>query len=126
MILPDTSAWIDHLRNRNSPLEATLAGGAAVGYSEPVLMEVLMGARDDAEWQRLRRFITGATLIGFDAIADFESAAWINRAGRRVGITAGKVDCLILAVARRSGATLMTLDGQQRELAGVIDVEVTV
>jgi len=55
--LADTSIWVDGLRRDSSWLSRTLSTSAFVGYTEPVLMELLMGARDDAEWQRLRRFI---------------------------------------------------------------------
>ena len=123
-ILADTSMWVDHLRATNTPLGQVLADGSSVAYTEPVLMEVLMGARNDSEWRTLRRFMTGAELIPFESIADFEGAARINRQGRANGITLSKFDCLILAVAKRTGAALMTRDRRQAELARLIGVVV--
>lgn len=87
-------------------------------------MELLMGSRNEAEWDRLQRFVTGGTLVPFDSASDFEAAAAINWLGRRKGITAGKVDCLILAVAQRSGIQLITLDQRQEKLARLIGVDV--
>ena len=123
-ILADTSMWVDHLRDTDTPLGQALAAGSSVAYTEPVLMEVLMGARSDSEWRILRRFMTGAELIPFESIADFEGAARINRQGRATGITLSKFDCLILAVAKRTGAALMTRDRRQAELARLIGVVV--
>ncbi|MFM8895319.1 MAG: PIN domain-containing protein [Actinomycetales bacterium] len=124
MLLPDTSAWVGHLRQRSPVLSSLLISGEPIGYTEPVLMEVLMGARGDVEWYRLRRFITGVTIIPFESVADFESASWIFRQGRSVGVTVGKVDCLILAVARRSTSTLMTADQRQADLAEYVGIDV--
>ena len=122
-ILADTSMWVDHLRDTDSALGRVLIAGSSVAYTEPVLMEVLMGARSHSEWRSLRRFMTGAELIPFESIADFESAARINRQGRANGITLSKFDCLILAVAKRTGAALMTRDRRQADLARLIDVD---
>jgi predicted nucleic acid-binding protein len=123
-ILVDTCMWVDHLREPATSLGRALAAGESVSYTEPILMEMLMGARNDAEWRRLRRFIGGANLLPFESIADFEAGARINRRGRANGITVGKFDCLILAVAKRTGAALMTRDRRQAQLARLIDVGV--
>ena len=128
MILPDTSAWIDFLNSRGTALESHLAAGDSPGnevaYTEPVLMEVLSGARDDREWASLRRLVTGASLLAFDSLADFESAARLRRMARSNGITPGKVDCLIVSVAVRTGAQMLTLDHQQARVAELAGVEV--
>jgi len=123
-ILVDTCMWVDHLREPATTLGRALAAGESVSYTEPVLMEVLMGARNDAEWRRLRRFIGGANLLPFDSIADFEAGARINRRGRAHGLTVGTFDCLILAVARRTGAVLMTRDRRQATLGRLVGIDV--
>ena len=122
--LADTSIWIDGLRANNSWLPRTLRTAETIAYTEPILMELLMGSRNEAEWDRLQRFVTGGTLVPFDSASDFEAAAAINWLGRRKGLTAGKDDCLILAVAQRSGIQLITLDQRQEELARLIGVDV--
>ncbi|MFM1916932.1 MAG: hypothetical protein RJB01_447 [Actinomycetota bacterium] len=121
-ILADTSMWVDHLRDSDTALGRLLTSGSSVAYTEPVLMEVLMGARSDSEWCTLRRFMTGADLIPFESIADFEGAARINRQGRANGITLSKFDCLILAVAKRTEVALVTRDQRQAEVAQLIGV----
>lgn len=123
-ILADTCMWVDHLREPVSTLGRALAVGESISYTEPILMEVLMGARTDTEWRRLRRFIGGANLLPFESIADFEAGARINRRGRANGLSVGKIDCLIVAVAKRTGAALMTRDRRQAQLARLVDVGV--
>jgi len=86
-------------------------------------MELLKGARSDAQWDQLQRFVTGGTLVPFDSASDFEAAAAINWLGKRRDIAASKVDCLILAVAQRSGTRLITRDHRQAELARLIGVD---
>lgn len=120
--LADTSVWIDGIRSKDSWLISTLRTAEDVAYSEPILMEFLMGARSDSEWETLRRFITGGTLIPFDSASDFDAAAAISGIGRRRGLTAGKVDCLILAVAQRTDARFVTRDRRQAELGRIVGV----
>ena len=82
-----------------------------VAVTEPVIMEVLAGARDDRREQDLRRLMQRFVLLRFDAAVDFEAAARIYRSCRRVGITPrGMVDCMIASVALRHGASLLTAD----------------
>lgn len=120
--LADTSIWIDGLRHTTSWLSDSLQKSETIAYTEPIAMELLMGARDENEWERLRRFISGGTLVPFDSAADFEAAAMICYVGRRRGLSTGKVDCLILAVARRTGTAFVTRDQRQAELARLIGI----
>jgi predicted nucleic acid-binding protein len=122
--LADTSVWIDGLRRDVTWLSTTLAASHTVAYTEPVLMELLIGARSEPERETLRRFVSGGRLLPFDAVADFEGAAAINWVGRRRGITVGKVDCLILAVAQRTDTALATRDRRQAELGRMIGIDI--
>jgi predicted nucleic acid-binding protein len=121
--LADTSIWVDGLRASDSWLPEALRTAEPVAYTEPVLMELLLGARNEPELEHLRRFVTAGTLVPFDSVSDFEAAAAINWVGRRRGLTAGKVDCLILAVAQRTGLRFITRDRGQRELANLIGID---
>lgn len=120
--LADTSVWIDGVRSKDSWLVSSLRTSESVAYTDPILMEFLMGARSDSEWTNLRRFITGGEFIPFDSACDFEAAAAISGYGRRRGLTAGKVDCLILAVAQRTDALFATRDRRQAELGRLVGV----
>ena len=122
--LADTSSWVDHLRDPDTSLGRALSEGQTLAYTEPILMEVLMGARSESEWRRLRRFMGGANLLPFESVADFEAAAWINGQGRRNGISVGTFDCLILAVAQRTRASLLTRDRRQAALGRLVGIDV--
>jgi predicted nucleic acid-binding protein len=60
-------------------------------------------------------------------VVDFDAAARIYRACRRVGVTPrGMVDCMIAAVAARHGASLLAHDADLARIAGVLGIEVDV
>jgi predicted nucleic acid-binding protein len=88
-------------------------------------MEVLAGARDDRQEERLRRLLLRFDLLPFDAVTDFDAAARIYRRCHAAGITQrGLLDCSIAAVAWRRGAALLTHDADLARIAGVIGIAV--
>lgn len=128
MILVDTSAWVEYDRATGSAADLRVADLIAEGgplmVSEPVLTELLAGARSEAREADLRRMLLGFGFIPFDAVTDFEAAARIYRRCRRSGVTPrGMVDCMIAAVAHRSGAALLSWDTDMDRVARVIGVE---
>ena len=119
MILLDTSAWVEFLRNTGSPVchlvEELLADEIAV--CDPVRMEILAGARDEAEFLRLRRLLARATTIPVQA-TDYDAAAVLYGRCRRQGETVRKlIDCLIAAVAIRAGVPILHNDADFDVLA---------
>jgi predicted nucleic acid-binding protein len=128
VILVDTSAWVEYDRATDSPVDHRLteliAGDGPVAVTEPVVMEVIAGARSDSREADLRRLLLRFELLRFDAAVDFDAAARIYRACRRVGITPrGLLDCMIASVAQRHQAVLLAQDADLARVAGVIDVE---
>ncbi len=128
MILVDTSAWVEYDRATGSAVDTRLtqliADEGPVAVTEPVIMEVLAGARTDARAQDLRRLLLRFDLHTIDPAPDFEAAARIYRQCRKNGITPrGLVDCLIAAVAWRRGAVLLAFDADLDRVAGAIGVE---
>ena len=128
MILADTSAWVEYDRATGSPVDRRLTdlirGDGHVAVTEPVVMEVLAGARSDAREADLRRLLLGFDLLRCDAAVDFDAAARIYRACRRAGVTPrGMVDCLIASVAARHGAALLALDADLARVADVVGIE---
>ena len=74
-------------------------------------MEVLAGARDDADREWLRRLLYSQHFIPTDGPADYESAAELYRLCREGGETPRQLtDCLIAAIAIRSDAELLCED----------------
>lgn len=112
MILIDTSAWVEFLRDTGSPVceRVDRLLGADIAVCEPVRMEVLAGARDDAHLQSLRRLLARAWIVSTSP-ADYEQAAALYRTCRRNGETVRRLmDCLIAAVAIRARASLLHAD----------------
>ena len=123
MILADTSAWIDFLRgsDRGRDLGRRLRDGQPIASTEPVLMEVLAGARNADEYGEVRSTLLGVHWLPFDPVADFESAARIYAMSRSMGVVPnGLVDCLIAAVALRTESSVLTFDNDFARLATVV------
>ena len=109
VILIDSSAWIEFLRDIRSP---TCERGdqiveADVASCEPIRMEILAGARDEAHLTNLRGLLDCITLIATQPV-DHETAAVLYRACRRNGETLRTLaDCLMAAIAVRADATFL-------------------
>jgi len=112
MILIDTSAWIEFLRDTGSPtcdeVERLLAEEIAI--CDAVRMEVLAGARDSTHLVQLRGLLARATLLE-TTTGDYETAAGLYRACHREGETVRKlIDCLIAAIAIREEVAVLHTD----------------
>lgn len=128
MILADTSAWVEYDRGTESPVHQRLRdlvlGADQLVVTEPVLMEVLSGAKDDEREKALRRMLLRFAFVPFLPATDFEGAAEVYRRCRASGITPrGFVDCMIATVARRVGATVLAHDVDLARIASVIGLE---
>lgn len=119
MIVVDTSAWIEFLRDTGSSVcervDALLARRMAI--CDPIKMEVLAGARDEPHLLALRRLLARAVMLPTGP-ADYEAAAMLYRTCRRNGETVRKlIDCLIAAVAIRENASVLHADADFDVLA---------
>ena len=119
MVLIDTSAWIEFLRDTGSPacrhVDDLLVREIAI--CDPIRMEVLAGARDESHLLNLRRLLARAVLIPMHP-TDYEDAAALYRRCRRQGATVRKlIDCLIAAVAIRAGTPVLHHDADFHTLA---------
>jgi predicted nucleic acid-binding protein len=128
VILADTSAWVEYDRATGSQvhqrLRALIAGGGPLLVTEPVLMEVLAGARSDERAAALRRLLLRFQFVPFETPTDFEGAASVYRRCRGAGVTPrGLIDCMVATVAKRVGALLLAHDGDLARVAGVIGLE---
>jgi predicted nucleic acid-binding protein len=127
VILADASAWIEFDRLTGSPAHVRLRDLLVAGYelatTEPVIMEVLAGARTDRRATELSGLLARAHLQPLESTADFHTAAKIYRQCRKAGITPrGLIDCMIAAVALRTGAELLAHDADLARIARVIGV----
>ena len=128
MILADTSAWVEYDRATGSRVDRRLTDlittDGPLAVTEPVIMEIVAGARTDDREPDLRRLLLRFTLLGFDAAADFDAAATIYRRCRRAGVTPrGMVDCMIASVALRHGASLLAADVDLGRVATIVGID---
>ena len=128
-VLVDTSVWIEFLRGTGSAADrwivAALRDGRPLAWTEPVLLELLVGARSARRAADLRALIMRGPALRVSGLADWEAAASLARAtasaGRPVRST---VDCLVAAVAIRSGVSVVTNDGDYDLIASHSSLEV--
>ena len=128
MILADTSAWVEYDRATGSAVHRRVAqlitADGPLAVTEPVMMEVLAGARSDQRELDLRRLLLRFTLLRFDAASDFDAAVRMYRRCRAVGFTPrGMVDYMIAAVAWRHGASLLAQDVDLQRLGQIVGIE---
>lgn len=112
MILIDTSAWVEFLRDTGSGVCARVDAllDDEIATCHPIRMEVLAGARDEQHLSDLRGLLARASLIPTEP-ADYEEAAALYRACRRSGETVRKlIDCLIGATAIRTSTPVLHSD----------------
>ena len=119
MVLIDSSAWIEFLRDSGSAscqqVDELLDRDFAI--CDPIRMEVLAGARDESHLLNLRRLLARAVVIPMRP-TDYEDAAALYRRCRRQGATVRKlIDCLIAAVAIRAGTPVLHHDADFHTLA---------
>jgi len=127
-ILADTSAWVEYDRATGSSVDQRLreliANDAPLAITEPILMEVVAGARTNEREVDLRRLLLRFRLLPYESATDFDGAARVYRSCRAAGVTPrGLLDCMVATVAQRTGASLLAQDADLARVAQVIGVE---
>lgn len=124
--LVDTSAWVEYLRATGSPANVEVrrllrTEPERVATTEPVVMELLAGAPGAVVLEKLQTLTSGLRQLPLDPAVDFHTAATAYRSARAGGSTVRKLlDCLIAAVAVRTGAVLLHRDRDFDGLARVL------
>lgn len=112
MILVDTSAWVEFLRDTGSPVCGRVDEllTEELASCHPIRTEVLAGARDERHLRDLRGLLARTTILQ-TLPTDYEDAAGLYRACRHRGETVRKlIDCLIAAHAIRANVALLHAD----------------
>ena len=126
MILVDTSAWIEFLRDTGSTVcgrvDAALGGDIAI--CDAIRMEVLAGARDGRHLDSLRRLLARASVLPTEPVHYEEAAALFRRCRRRGDTVRRLIDCLIAAVAIRADIPVLHCDGDFDVLARHTELEI--
>ncbi len=127
MLLADSSAWIEFLRATGSPIHHRMRSALEaqeVVVTDPVLAEVLRGARPETA-DRLLRLLSAQEFEPVATRLDWVDAAALYRAGRARGVTIrGLVDCLVAAVAIRTGLAVLHHDRDFAQLVGWTRLEI--
>lgn len=124
MILADTSAWVEYDRATGSAVHLRMRNlideSGALATTEPVIAEFAIGARDDRREAQLRRLLGSVRLVPFRVPHDYDAAVRVYRSCRSSGVTPrGLIDCMVAAVALRSGAAVLARDGDYEGIASV-------
>lgn len=132
MVIPDSSAWIEFLRQTESPQHHAVrdllqANDGELCTTGPVVMEIAYGARDSAERGMLERLLARARSVQCRDPEDFAVAAEIRAAVRPAADARLPAynDCLIAAVALRAGASVLHRDRDFDVIAAVTGLRVT-
>lgn len=126
MILVDTSAWIEFLRDTGSSVcedvDRALVGEIAT--CDPVLMEVFAGARSESHLRDLRALLARASVLPTRP-QHYDMAATIYRQARVQGRTIRRLnDCLIAAIALDHGLPLLHADRDFEVISDVTGLSV--
>ena len=119
MILVDTSAWVEYLRDTGSPTCIRVGEllSTDLATCDVVRMELLAGARDEQHRRGLRRLIARAALVSMQP-GDFDQAAALYRQCSGQGETVRVlIDCLIAALAIRVDLPILHCDADFDALA---------
>lgn len=115
MIVADSSAWVELLRETGTrphrTLRRLLGEDAPIAITEVVLLELLAGARTSPERRRLRSILLAFPVLSLDGLAGYEAAADLYRTCRRAGETIRRLlDCLVAVPAIEAGASVLHAD----------------
>jgi predicted nucleic acid-binding protein len=124
MILVDTSAWIEYLRDTGSPachrVDQLISSETPMATCDTVVMELLAGSSGEREAATLLRLLDRCQFFPARPLFDSTGASDIYRACRRSGFTPRSVnDCLIAAVAVANGLEILH---QDRDFDRISDV----
>ena len=126
MILIDTSAWVEFLRDTGSVVsmrvDAELDGDIAI--CDAIRMEVLAGARDESHLEALRGLLARASVLPTEP-AHYDTAAMLYRRCRGEGETVQRlIDCLIAAVAIGADVPVLHRDADFDVLARHTELDI--
>jgi predicted nucleic acid-binding protein len=127
-VLVDTSAWVEYLRGTGSThnvwIREALTEERPLGWTDPVLYELTAGARSSERARELRGLLLRGPMHPVAGLQDWEDAAHLYRAARSQGLTVRSgFDCLIAAVALRTGTSILAVDRDFEALAQVSDLD---
>lgn len=120
MIIVDTSVWVEILRDKTGKVVQSFhrkVGGTVYLLTRFTQLELLQGARDEYEWQKLEEYLS--TQLYAEATSEtWGKAARIYYELRRTGITINSpIDCCIAQIAIENHALLLHKDRDFERIA---------
>jgi predicted nucleic acid-binding protein len=92
-------------------------------WTEPILYELTACAGSARRVEELRALLLRGPMVAVDGLQDWEDAAQLYRSARSKGHSVrSSIDCLIAAVALRTGSPVLALDRDFEALAHVSDL----
>ena len=122
MILVDTSVWVEVLRDKTGRIVKVFrerAGDEIIAFSRFTQLELLQGAKNEQEWQRLDTYLS--TQYYLEATEDtWRDAARIYFELRKNGITINSsIDCCIAQLAIETQVLLLHRDKDFERIARI-------
>lgn len=127
MTMVDTSAWVEFLRGTDTPSTRYVRDhvGGELYTTEPVLMELLAGARVGGATVRLERLLLSQRWARVEPALDYRGAVDVFHACRAAGHPIRSLnDCLIAAVALRAGVPVAHRDADFEHIAAATGLTV--
>jgi len=126
MILVDTSVWIDVLRDRTGDVVRAFKsriGDEVIVFSRFIQLELLQGAKDEHEWNRLDEYLSAQYYLEASE-KTWRNAARVYFVLRRSGTTVrSPIDCCIACVAMESQAMLLHRDHDFESIAKIAPLD---
>ena len=122
MILVDTSVWVEVLRDKTGRIVKVFrerAGDEIIAFSRFTQLELLQGAKNEQEWQRLDTYLS--TQYYLEASENtWRDAARIYFELRKNGITINSsIDCCIAQLAIETQVLLLHRDKDFERIARI-------
>jgi hypothetical protein len=127
MVIVDSSAWIEYLRNTQSPthraVEVAVRDATAIS-TDPVMLEVLAGTHPSLVGT-VTRLLGNQQFVAQEPMLDALAAVDAYHACREGGFTPrSTIDCLIAAIAIRADVPVLHQDRDFDVLARHIPLQV--
>ncbi len=122
VILPDTCAWIDYFKGRDTALVRTLSQALATSEIVTcgvVVYELFQGIRSNSEYILVQKAFGSLRFIemGKD---QWLSAAQLSASLRKSGVTIPASDIQIATLALQHSLTILTIDQHFKQIPGIV------
>ncbi len=129
MIVIDSSVWIDHLNEVDTPqveeMRSLIVEDVLLCVTGVIVTEVLRGISNEADAAIVGHELSAFPVLSMDTARDYAEAAGLYRRARAVGVTIRSLADLLIAVpCIREEAWLLHNDRDFDQLAAVSDLKI--